>query len=595
MEKHRIEKQAIPPPITSDAAGPRPLSPFRRWAAFIGKVWTVLLVMSVFDDFGYLDFLKSKNHDPHTGIDPLCPQVSPYSLPAASNVTFPSEDQLAEFLSGAVKVDTTVGDNWPTVQEDPERWAHVFDPFRAYLSSTLPRVHAPDSPIKLELINGHGLLYTWQGQRGDLKPVVFMAHQDVVPVEPDTIDQWTHPPFSGYIDRELGLVWGRGASDTKSSLVSILASFDALLAAGHVPERTLVASFGFDEESSGTQGGAALAAFLVERYGQDGAAMIVDEGGTVLRADDAEGGVGIPVAAPAVGEKGYLDTRITVLSPGGHSSAPHKHTSIGYLAQLVTAIEANPHPPVLRDDNPALQFLQCTRNAPATSRRLARALEGLPRRSAKRKVLSLLDEEQTFSFQTTQAVDLISGGIKVNAMPETASFVVNHRIETGSSVQDVRDWIYQVVKPVAEQNGLHVEPYTGNPETNTTKSFWDTKRRVIISDAFNSALEPAPNTPLGSSSPWTLLSGAIRAVWHNKDGSPILVAPDLMGGNTDTKSYWDLSKHIFRFSPTSILPFPIKGAGSGIHTVNEAEMIDTLTQSVRFYTLLMQAASVEDL
>lgn len=32
---------------------------------------------------------------------------------------------------------------------------------------------------------------------------------------------------------------------------------------------------------------------------------------------------------------------------------------------------------------------------------------------------------------TTQAVDLIEGGVKVNALPEVASAVVNHRIETG--------------------------------------------------------------------------------------------------------------------------------------------------------------------
>ena len=31
---------------------------------------------------------------------------------------------------------------------------------------------------------------------------------------------------------------------------------------------------------------------------------------------------------------------------------------------------------------------------------------------------------------TTQAIDLINGGVKVNALPEQASAVVNHRIAT---------------------------------------------------------------------------------------------------------------------------------------------------------------------
>lgn len=31
-------------------------------------------------------------------------------------------------------------------------------------------------------------------------------------------------------------------------------------------------------------------------------------------------------------------------------------------------------------------------------------------------------------FGTTQAIDLITGGVKINALPEEASAVVNHRI-----------------------------------------------------------------------------------------------------------------------------------------------------------------------
>jgi len=31
---------------------------------------------------------------------------------------------------------------------------------------------------------------------------------DVVPVDPTTVDQWTHPPYSGYFDGELLLYVG---------------------------------------------------------------------------------------------------------------------------------------------------------------------------------------------------------------------------------------------------------------------------------------------------------------------------------------------------------------------------------------------------
>jgi acetylornithine deacetylase/succinyl-diaminopimelate desuccinylase-like protein len=35
---------------------------------------------------------------------------------------------------------------------------------------------------------------------------------DVVPVDPTTVDQWTHPPYSGYFDGEFLLY--PGAMDT---------------------------------------------------------------------------------------------------------------------------------------------------------------------------------------------------------------------------------------------------------------------------------------------------------------------------------------------------------------------------------------------
>lgn len=30
--------------------------------------------------------------------------------------------------------------------------------------------------------------------------MLIIIHQDVVPVDPNTVDQWTHPPYSGYFD-----------------------------------------------------------------------------------------------------------------------------------------------------------------------------------------------------------------------------------------------------------------------------------------------------------------------------------------------------------------------------------------------------------
>jgi len=54
--------------------------------------------------------------------------------------------------------------------------------------------------LTLTKVNTYGLLYEWKGSDDSLKPLLLVAHQDVVPVDPDTIDEWTYPPYSGYYD-----------------------------------------------------------------------------------------------------------------------------------------------------------------------------------------------------------------------------------------------------------------------------------------------------------------------------------------------------------------------------------------------------------
>jgi Gly-Xaa carboxypeptidase len=47
------------------------------------------------------------------------------------------------------------------------------------------------------------------------------------------------------------LIWGRGSGDDKSGVIGIMAALESLITTGFIPKRTLVLSFGFDEEASG--------------------------------------------------------------------------------------------------------------------------------------------------------------------------------------------------------------------------------------------------------------------------------------------------------------------------------------------------------
>ncbi|EEB86907.1 hypothetical protein MPER_15977, partial [Moniliophthora perniciosa FA553] len=95
-------------------------------------------------------------------------------------------------------------------------------------------------------------------------------------------------------------------------------------------------------------------------------------------------------------------------------------------------------------------------------------------------------------LKTTQAVDIIQGGVKVNALPELASVIINHRIAEHRwkhSTSAVQEHLTNLVLPIAIENNLTVSAFGRNVSAGTGG-------RVILSDALYSALEPSPVSPV---------------------------------------------------------------------------------------------------
>ncbi|NUS50088.1 MAG: M20/M25/M40 family metallo-hydrolase, partial [Nocardioidaceae bacterium] len=159
----------------------------------------------------------------------------------------------------------------------------AFDALLDALRAQFPRVFADLAATR---VLDHGLLLHWPGTSAD-RPVVLMAHLDVVPV--DTSAPWQHPPFGG--DVVDGAVWGRGTLDDKGSVAAICEAVERLLADGFVPAQDVWLSFGADEEVSGRCAPAAVEALRgrgVRPW------FVLDEGGAV--AHDAFPGVDRPLA-----------------------------------------------------------------------------------------------------------------------------------------------------------------------------------------------------------------------------------------------------------------------------------------------------------
>lgn len=77
-------------------------------------------------------------------------------------------------LSGAVQIPTEDFDQMGPVDED-ERW-DVFYKLEKYFKATFPLLH---EHLELEVVNYHGLVYTWKGSNSTLKPILITGHQDV--------------------------------------------------------------------------------------------------------------------------------------------------------------------------------------------------------------------------------------------------------------------------------------------------------------------------------------------------------------------------------------------------------------------------------
>ena len=103
------------------------------------------------------------------------------------------------------------------------------------------------------------------------------------------------------------------------------------------------------------------------------------------------------------------------------------------MASLITALEANPHKVELHRNDTYYEELQCqASHSPDFSKSLRKLVAKSARSDKALAKLTRQLERANPQFKaiagTTQAVDVIRGGVKTNALPESAFVIVNHRI-----------------------------------------------------------------------------------------------------------------------------------------------------------------------
>ena len=437
------------------------------------------------------------------------------------------EAQVAEHLAAAVRCQTVPLDDKGT--PDPE----AFQQLHQMLKETYPLVH---QKLKREVVNGFSLLYTWQGSRPELEPIMLMAHQDVVSADPA---DWTYPPFEGRIVD--GFIWGRGTLDIKNQLIGIMDAAETLLQQGYRPDRTILFGLGHDEETGGVNGCKVLGQLLKERGIH--LAGIVDEGGGISAG--LVPGLRGQIALIAVSEKGYLTVEFTVNSQPGHSSTPPPQTSIGILARALNRLETHPMPTHLSRLRPIYQGI-----GKAAPLQIQVGFANIWLFGPLLKRWLVPNPEMNASIRTTTALTIINGGVEDNTIPAEVKAIVNFRLLPGDTIADVL-WH---VKKVIKDERVKFKPVEGK---------------------FNEALPISPNKGYA----YKGLQTVIRQVFDNPP-----IAPFIMLGGTDCQHFVPVCDNIYRFT-SLVMDESFRGLEHGI---DERIPIGGMANMVKFYAQLMQ-------
>ncbi|KAI5966999.1 uncharacterized protein KGF55_000408 [Candida pseudojiufengensis] len=570
----------------------RSLKKYNRWLIPFWLLF-IFIISSIFGKTVYNNNLLNLKV-PDESLCPILEKINPNSyITNPDNIKYILEDDkfhelLNKRFQNSIKIPTEIYDD----MQDPvgngskdKRW-YPFLWFHHYLEKTYPLIY---KNLKVEKINKLGLVYTWKGTDDKKKPIMLTAHQDVVPVQEATLNKWDSPPFDGHIDNKTGFIIGRGVCDCKNLLIGLLSTIEFLLEENKFkPKRTIILAFGYDEESAG-EGAKHISNHLISQYGENNFLQIIDEGTAGYENLNDRNFVFI-----ASGEKGHLNSQIEIFSIGGHSSVPDSHTSIGIIAKLINEIESNPFKPILTKSNPVMSQLYCLAEHTNISKNLkSNILKSQIDPQANARVIEYLNSkiETKYLIQTSQAVDIIEGGVKANALPEHVSMLVNTRIAIESSVEETVLHYKNLIEIIAKKYNFG---FILNNETIIEPTEKGHFKYTTIEP-----LEPAPVSPQNES--WKIFGGSLRYFYENilntstttttnTTQDPFIITPFISTGNTDTKNYWKLTKNIYRYIPGNI-----SSKSGGVHSVNEKINISSHYDIIAFYYYFLQVIDkVED-
>lgn len=295
------------------------------------------------------------------------------------------------------------------------------------------------------------LVATLRGRDARAKPIVLMAHVDVVEA---LARDWTMDPY--ILHEKEGYLYGRGVTDNKGGAAVIVANMVRWKREGFIPSRDVIAVLTTDEETSGEQGIRWLLdnvpALRNAEY-----ALNTDAGGLLEEAGRR------PLFFAQSSEKMYQSFKLEVTNRGGHSSVPRSDNAIYSLARALARLAQYRFP---------VMYNEVTRESFGRMATLESGQRGADFRAASRGATTgaaierlSRDPQVNGNLRTTCVATMLSGGHAENALPQRVTATVNCRIFPGVSSQSVQDTLVRVladssihVTPVAQATPSEVSP-----------------------------------------------------------------------------------------------------------------------------------------
>nr|WP_286207179.1 M20/M25/M40 family metallo-hydrolase [Thermomicrobium sp. CFH 73360] len=318
------------------------------------------------------------------------------------------------------------------------------------MATVLEREGIPAEVI--ESAPGRGNLVARIRGSGRARPLLLMAHSDVVSVERE---KWTRDPFGGELVN--GRVWGRGAVDTKGLVACELGVMLLLRRLGLPLERDLIFAV-FADEEAGSQFGACWM-WQHRRELIDAEYAINEGGGMALELG------GRRFYLCQTGEKGAARLRLTARGEPGHASMPIPNTAMQHAARAILTLSTHTFPTVLTPTvirllrelgealgKPVREQITAVLADPTWER-----LATLPLGPAERRLLYAMT-------RNTAVPTIVHGGHRINVIPSEVVVEVDGRILPGQDPEAFAAEVQRLVGPNVEVEltsrgrGLEAEP-----------------------------------------------------------------------------------------------------------------------------------------